>query len=270
MSCYCGSKGFEASIEKRPTERSLVPAVRCAKIRRDVLQGFRSSKEKHRDAKRSRTVSLATSEISSENGGDDGGGVAAEPVVDGSPPWSFGFQCNERYLDWDDSAQRRLVQLVASEKLGISLEELTDRVAELGVLLPDMVTKLARMKADLLVKLLASPSSVSEKMIVLREELPDADVSTLVSRFPYLIAEFSSEEIRDRLGEMRRTLEGVDLASLLTKEPRLFSVDMDRVLQEITRLMGEEIDPVSFLVSQPEMVLSMEESGLPSAIDRDS
>ena len=34
-----------------------------------------------------------------------------------APPWAFGFQCNERYLQWDDSAQRQLIKIHVAEKL---------------------------------------------------------------------------------------------------------------------------------------------------------
>jgi hypothetical protein len=32
--------------------------------------------------------------------------------------WEFGFQCNERYLKWDESAQVQLLKLHCSDKLG--------------------------------------------------------------------------------------------------------------------------------------------------------
>ncbi len=34
-----------------------------------------------------------------------------------SPPWSFHFQHNERYLEWSDSAQEQLLRLHIAEKL---------------------------------------------------------------------------------------------------------------------------------------------------------
>ena len=42
-----------------------------------------------------------------------------------APPWAFGFQCNERYLQWDDSAQRQLIKIHVAEKL--------DKVSQLHV-----------------------------------------------------------------------------------------------------------------------------------------
>jgi hypothetical protein len=37
--------------------------------------------------------------------------------------WEFGFQCNERYLKWDASAQARLLKLHCSEKLGWTVDK---------------------------------------------------------------------------------------------------------------------------------------------------
>jgi hypothetical protein len=38
------------------------------------------------------------------------------------PVWEFGFQCNERYLQWDDSAQVRLLKLHCSKQLGWDMQ----------------------------------------------------------------------------------------------------------------------------------------------------
>jgi hypothetical protein len=38
-------------------------------------------------------------------------------------PWSFGFQCNERYLDWDTSAQIALIKIWLAEKMEITVPE---------------------------------------------------------------------------------------------------------------------------------------------------
>lgn len=34
------------------------------------------------------------------------------------PPWMFGFQCNERYLAWDSSAQIQLLKIHAAREMG--------------------------------------------------------------------------------------------------------------------------------------------------------
>ena len=34
------------------------------------------------------------------------------------PPWLLGFQCNERYLQWDSSAQIQLLKIHAAKEMG--------------------------------------------------------------------------------------------------------------------------------------------------------
>lgn len=193
--------------------------------------------------------------------------AALDPLAAEMPPWMFGFQCNERYLDWDASAQRQLLKIVASDKLGISEEELSKRINQVGILIPGLVSKLEVIKADLLVKLLEDTGELSEKLVVLRDALPGVDISGLVAQFPYIVADNSAQEIQDRIERMQEVLPGVDISVLLIKEPRLFDADLKLVLEEIQRLMGKNADPVALLVARPEMVLSMEQSGLTSAID---
>lgn len=193
--------------------------------------------------------------------------VGADELALEKPPWMFGFQCNERYLDWDASAQRQLLKIVAADKLGVSEEELGERINQVGTLVPDLVGRLDVIRADLLVKLLEDVGMLSEKLVVLRNALPEVDISSLVAQFPYLVADNSAIEIQDRIDEMKEMLPGVDISALLMKEPRLFDADLKFVLEDIQRLMGKDTDPVALLVARPEMVLSMEQSGLTSAID---
>lgn len=41
--------------------------------------------------------------------------IAAAPEAEGAP-WSMGYQCNERYLKWDDSAQRQLILIWVAQQ----------------------------------------------------------------------------------------------------------------------------------------------------------
>jgi hypothetical protein len=48
---------------------------------------------------------------------------AMQKLSQANPAWSFGFQCNERYLEWDSSAQARLLKLHCAEKLGWPVQQ---------------------------------------------------------------------------------------------------------------------------------------------------
>jgi hypothetical protein len=52
-----------------------------------------------------------------------GSSSSSSSVVLPPNPWSFGFQCNERYLDWDKSAQIALIKIWLAEKMEITVPE---------------------------------------------------------------------------------------------------------------------------------------------------
>lgn len=39
-------------------------------------------------------------------------------AAESEEPWNISFQCNERYLDWDDSATRQLLKTWVQRRLG--------------------------------------------------------------------------------------------------------------------------------------------------------
>lgn len=123
---------------------------------------------------------------------------AASGQADEGTPWrtALGFQCNERYLDWDESAARRcvcaphclglqhpphcfafilalgltsarppsrgptrrLIKIYVAQKLDKSVEWVDEKLLELGTLIPDLGLKLDRMKADLVLQVWLTPS----------------------------------------------------------------------------------------------------------------
>jgi len=121
-----------------------------------------------------------------------------------SQPWHFGFQCNERYLDWDGSAQAQLLKLHCAEKLGWSRAQVDEGLSELSVLLPDLLPgRLQRMKAALLLSLLRNRAGVAETLLALKEELPRANASAMVSRYPALLTDYAPDAIRAKIKSLR-------------------------------------------------------------------
>lgn len=66
-----------------------------------------------------------------------------------------GFQCNERYLQWDQAAQLQLLRLVLAEKLAIEDDEVVSRLRELAILLPDFLTRMNNTRVDILLPILS-------------------------------------------------------------------------------------------------------------------
>lgn len=183
-------------------------------------------------------------------------------------PWSFGYQINERHLEWDEIAARQLVTHIISEKSGWELDEVEERLRELSTLVPDLVGKLERMRVDLLVILMADLPGLTLNLIALKELLPGVNVSDLVARWPYLLLEcdIRGGGLKARLEEMRRQLPGVRVELLVDQEPMMLKADIESVLQSIKRMVPQ-VDPIQLLCNQPQMVLDMNSSGMSSALD---
>lgn len=102
------------------------------------------------------------------------------------PPWSFGFQTNERYLQWDESAQRQLLKMHVATKLGkvrwhapIACTQCTNtstwnclqdvpwveaKLQEIVGIIPDLSGKIDRMKADIVIQLVDTQVSLYAAM----------------------------------------------------------------------------------------------------------
>lgn len=194
---------------------------------------------------------------------------ASEPTsTSDSPgvPWNFGFQMNERYINWDEAASKQLVRRVLAQKLDTTNEDVERRLEELATLVPDMVGKLERTRADILYSLLSNMPAVAMKLLAYKDLLPGVNVSLLASRYPSLLIDWDIKQLDQRLQELRSELPGVMVERLIDAEPMLLHADISTVLANIRRIMPGQ-DPVRVLVTQPQMVLDMNSAGMPSAAD---
>lgn len=167
-------------------------------------------------------------------------------------------------MEWDDSAARQLIKIHVADKLGKDTEFVEGRLRELAVLLPDLVGKLDRMRADIVLALVTDTDAVAQKLVALREVLPSSNLSAMFSRHPALLLELQPQTVRQQVEEMRSALPGVDVEALLDREPLLLRANIQAVLSDIQRLLPGK-DPVKVLVSDPGIVLDMNTAGMPSA-----
>lgn len=115
----------------------------------------------------------------------------------------YGFQCNERYLEWDDSAARQLIKMYVAEQLDTDLDYVNVKMEELAAVCPDMVNKLDKMKADLVLALVKDTGKVAERMIALTNALPGINVSQIVSSNVWLLSQPSPEILAHKLDILR-------------------------------------------------------------------
>lgn len=78
-----------------------------------------------------------------------------------------------------------------------------EEIQALMALLPGLEMRFDRMKADLLLRLLSRRDAVADNMLALRRELPDADIAAMVARYPALVADFTPQQLVDRIAAVR-------------------------------------------------------------------
>ena len=169
----------------------------------------------------------------------------------------MGFQCNERYLRWDQSAQRQLVLIWVAQQLSLTLPQLEERLAELSLLLPALVAKLDRLEAKLVLHLVTDLPAITQHILELRQLLPCLDLNALLADSPWLLTQVSPEFVQRQLAELAQALPPiVDIERLVAAEPMLLRADIQAVLADLRRLMPGQ-DPVSVLLSNPSGCLDM-------------
>lgn len=139
----------------------------------------------------------------------------------------------------------------------------------MGNLLPDLVGKMGRARADVLLELLQDPGATAARLMALREVLPRCNVSALVAGHPKLLLGMPVAEVAAKVAELRALLPGhVDVEALLEREPMLLRSDLPRLMSELARLMPAA-DPIALIISDPQLVLDMDAAGMPSTLELD-
>lgn len=93
------------------------------------------------------------------------------------------------------------LQLVASQELGVTEEELEERLASLAVLLPDLAPRLVQAPPERVAAMAAGVEVIGQRLTALRALLPDANVSRLVERRLSLLLEEDLGQVSVHWGE---------------------------------------------------------------------
>lgn len=180
---------------------------------------------------------------------------------------TVGFQLSERYLDWDCSAARQLIKIYVAQNLNRSIEWVDDRLLAVSALLPDLMSKLEILKADLVLQLLSDPDRLAFRLLQLKQELPEANLTLMLSKSPWLLSdEPTIEELGRQMKRLTVALPKVRVQALVQEEPSLLLCDIYEVLSEIRRVVPEGVDPISVLIANPSSVLDMRKAGLQASL----
>lgn len=184
------------------------------------------------------------------------------------PPWSFGFQTNERYLKWDESAQRQLLKLHVAAKLDKEVSWVEDKLQELASIIPDLEGKMDRMKADIVMQLVSDTQAVAQRVLDVHALLPNVNASKLLAQYPHLIFKLELGKLSQQLHLLRKELPGKDIDDLIQREPLMLTANIKYALEELKRLTPAKAH-AEFLFKNPGLVLSMDEHMMESTIDGD-
>ncbi|KAK9851889.1 hypothetical protein WJX84_011756 [Apatococcus fuscideae] len=189
---------------------------------------------------------------------DDSQSGSASSFGGENVPWGLGWQSSERNLVWNDTLRLGLLKNVAAAELGIGGDEMEQRIQTLQQLLPDIVPKMAQMKAQLLVKLASNVEHLAQRLLDLKSIFPSTNVSLMVSRAPGLALMEDLDPIRQGAAAFRELLPNADLDMVVQEHASILdTATFEKALQEAERLLpGMNIGDL--LNRNPDMILQFQ------------
>ncbi|KAK9864913.1 hypothetical protein WJX84_006478 [Apatococcus fuscideae] len=182
-------------------------------------------------------------------------------------PWGMGWQTSERNLVWNDELKMGLLKKIAAAELGIGAAEVEKKIATLQQLLPDIIPKMAQMKAQLLVRLAANVEQLAQRLLDLKLIFPSANVGLMVSKAPALALMENLDHIQQGADAFRRMLPDADLDMIVQEHASVLDTDtFKKALQEAQRLLPG-MDVGELLSRDPGMVLQFQRGSTMIAYD---
>lgn len=153
------------------------------------------------------------------------------------------------------------MQVVARE-LGVDASEVASKLELLQTLVPDLSPSLGSLKPAELARLAASlDDGVAQRLILLRDALPSANISAVVASNRALLTE-DTETVARWIAEVKALLgvasggggdNGAALDALIEASPMLLQPEaLQQVLAEVQRLFGSA-EPAALLLAQPDL-----------------
>ncbi|KAL0054307.1 hypothetical protein WJX82_006941 [Trebouxia sp. C0006] len=155
-----------------------------------------------------------------------------------------------------------------ADKLGQEVSWVEDKLQEIVEIIPDLAGKVDTMKADIVMQLVSDTQAVTQRVMDVRDLLPDVNVSKLLSQYPHFIFQLEPGKVSQQLHLLRAELPGRDINDLLQREPLMLTANIRFALQELKRLTPAK-DSAEFLFKNPGLVLAMDEQMMESTIDGD-
>ncbi|GIL83712.1 hypothetical protein Vretimale_10507 [Volvox reticuliferus] len=172
-------------------------------------------------------------------------------------PWQVGWQMNERNVYWNDDLKTRLIKRIASDELGISDDEMDERLQQLGALLPGLQSRLAKAPPKLVARLAVNTGEVAQRLLRLKIAFPQANLSTMVSNRLSLLLDDDLAAVEAASGRLRQLVPGVNVDRFVEAYPLVLDVEcFEMALEDAQRIMPG-MDVTAMLRSNPDMILSL-------------
>lgn len=174
-------------------------------------------------------------------------------------PWALSYQMSERYsLLWNDDLKARLLKRKAAEQLGMSDEELEERLQRLLLLLPDIRQKLASMRPQLVAALAAQVDEMPGRLMQLKMIFPGANSSLLAMRQPELVLGFDMARLEGIAAELRELLPNLNVDLLVEHNPAMLDVPgLKAAIGEARRIMPG-LDVQKQMAQDPQLIFGFQ------------
>lgn len=187
-----------------------------------------------------------------------GGGLDANPAL------SISFHAHPTLIPHTSSITKHQNppgnrQRVASERLGITEDELDARLSELVALLPDLRDRLPSAPVDMVARLASTTRRTAARLLRIKAAFPRADAGAMVgARLGLLLDDDASlPDLEAAAARLRALLPGLDADRFAEAFPAVLDVDdFERALDDARRLMPGA-DVAAMLRADPGLVMSL-------------
>jgi hypothetical protein len=113
----------------------------------------------------------------------------------------------------------------ASRELGISEQDLEERLATLTRLLPDLAERLHRAPVKMVAQLAANTHDIAVRLLLLKRLFPAANLSVMVGNRLRLLIEDDMQDVTRAASRLRELLPGVNVDAFVADFPAVLDVE---------------------------------------------
>eukprot|EP01025_Chloroclados_australasicus_P010572 TRINITY_DN1433_c0_g5_i1.p2 TRINITY_DN1433_c0_g5~~TRINITY_DN1433_c0_g5_i1.p2 ORF type:complete len:299 (+),score=25.14 TRINITY_DN1433_c0_g5_i1:34-897(+) len=173
-------------------------------------------------------------------------------------PWTLSWQMSERNMAWSDELKVSIIKNSTANNLGLTEEQVEDRLQSLSFLIPEIQSKLSVMKVDTLTAFLANPNRVAARLVRLKRIFPTANVGEMMLRRYSLGLNEDLNIIENGVEELRELLPNVSIDYLAQENPVILNFESFKAALNDAKRMMPKVDIQQILLKNPGVVLSMQ------------